>query len=307
MAPATGFQQQVNLQPAPALPGDFASANPRESVLAGPGQLVAGPSGLTPGRFAWMDATGTYASNSGSGPVTGFVHRAFGEATMLSWYTETGNTILPGQNVTLHMTGDFWVTNAGSNPVTIGMKAYASFVDGSVTFGPSGSPPTAGTVTASIAPQTSSSTGSINGTLLSVTAVSSGNLVPGTILSGSGVTTGTSIVAQTSGTQGGAGTYTVSIPQVAASTTLSGSYGLMTVTASLTGSVNPGNPLSGTNVAAGTSIVQAGTAANTYIVTPSQTTASTTITAGGAVETRWYSGSIGQPGELIKISAHPMG
>ena len=39
------FQQQVNIMPAPAVAGDFASANPRASVLNGPGDPVAGPNG----------------------------------------------------------------------------------------------------------------------------------------------------------------------------------------------------------------------------------------------------------------------
>lgn len=37
-----GFQKQVNTTQAPGLPGDFASANPRNTVLAGEGALVAG-------------------------------------------------------------------------------------------------------------------------------------------------------------------------------------------------------------------------------------------------------------------------
>ena len=51
----SGFQKQVNLTPAPAVAGDFASTNPRASVPAGPGGLVAGLTGVIVGQFAWVD------------------------------------------------------------------------------------------------------------------------------------------------------------------------------------------------------------------------------------------------------------
>jgi hypothetical protein len=55
-------------------------------------------------------------------------------------------------------------------------------------------------------------TGSIAGTVLTVTAVTSGTLAVGAVLSGTGVTAGTTITALGNGT-GGIGTYTVSISQ----------------------------------------------------------------------------------------------
>ena len=78
-----GIQSSVTVQPAPAIAGDFASANPRYTVDAGPGGLIAGPSGVTIGLFAWAsfqynDADGAPAAlnNYGAGPVTGFVGRS---------------------------------------------------------------------------------------------------------------------------------------------------------------------------------------------------------------------------------------
>ena len=77
-----GFQTVVNTQPAPAVEGDFCNANPRFSVDAGPGGLVAGDHGVVVGRFAWLsneevDANDAPAivNNFGAGPVAGFVHR----------------------------------------------------------------------------------------------------------------------------------------------------------------------------------------------------------------------------------------
>ena len=62
-------------------------------------------------------------------------------------------------------------------------------------------------------------TGSIAGTTLTVTAVSAGVLAVGQVISGTGVTAGTTITALGTGT-GGTGTYTVSVSQTVASTTL---------------------------------------------------------------------------------------
>lgn len=311
--PAMGFQTQVNIQPAPGLPGDFASANPRHSVLAGPTQLVAGPSGLTVGCFAWIDATGTYASNAGAGLPAGLVHRELGAAVITTYLAETSNTIPPGFEVTVFNAGDFWVANAGANQVTIGMKAFANFGDGTVTFGAAGSAPalaTGASLTGSIAPATSSFTGSIAGNVLTVTAVGTGSIVPGEALSGTGVTAGTTITGQTSGTPFGAGAYTVSIPQTVASETITSTYGILTVTAVASGSIVVGDVLSGSGVTAGTFVTAFGTgtgALGTYDVSATQTAASTAITDGGAVETRWIAMSLGGPGEVIKISNTPQG
>lgn len=66
-------------------------------------------------------------------------------------------------------------------------------------------------------------TGSISGTTLTVTAVTSGILTVGAAIYGTGVTANTIIVAQGTGT-GGVGTYTVSISQTVPSTAIS-AYG----------------------------------------------------------------------------------
>lgn len=64
-------------------------------------------------------------------------------------------------------------------------------------------------------------TASISGTTMTVTAVTSGTLAVGQPITGTGVTAGTVITALGTGT-GGTGTYTVSVSQTAASTTISG-------------------------------------------------------------------------------------
>ena len=59
-------------------------------------------------------------------------------------------------------------------------------------------------------------TGSISGTTLTVSSVSSGIIFPGEKIFGTGITAGTSIVSQLTGTTGSTGTYTVSVSQTIA-------------------------------------------------------------------------------------------
>lgn len=74
-------------------------------------------------------------------------------------------------------------------------------------------------------------TGSISGTTLTATAVSSSNLVVGASLTGTGVTSGTTITARGTGT-GGTGTYTVSKSQTVASGTITASSAVPSTTSS---------------------------------------------------------------------------
>ena len=129
------FQAQVNLQPAPAVEGDFASANPRATVLAGAGALVAGAAGLTTGRFAWADVNGL-TSNVGSGVPTGFVGRKM-QALITVFLAESGNLIPTGLAISLFSQGDFWVRVTVA-VATKGQKAFASNTDGTVQTGAGG-------------------------------------------------------------------------------------------------------------------------------------------------------------------------
>jgi hypothetical protein len=140
-----GFQKVVNTQPAPALPGDFCDANPRSSFDAGPGGLVAGPSGVTIGAFAWLNTTGpldangvhTQVLNSGAGAPTGFVHRE--QQGLITLYLAYAGMLIPaGFGVTLLTSGGFWVLNTGAGPSVFGQKAFASNTTGAVAFAAAG-------------------------------------------------------------------------------------------------------------------------------------------------------------------------
>jgi hypothetical protein len=321
----SGFQQQVYNQPAQAVAGNFASRNPHFTFDAGPGGLVAGAAGVTVGRFAWvsppLDPNGTcqIALNSGAGQVAGLVPNELQGLNTV--FLSDGSMLIPqGFMVTLMTGGDFWVVNNGATealplgPSQAPMKAYAKFTDGTVAFAATGSPPNAASVTGSIAASTFSITGSIggvSGNVLTVTNVSSGTIVNGATISGTGIATGTKIINQLTGTAGGVGTYTVSIDeQTVASTTVSGTYGTLTVTATGSGAITLGDVLSGSGVTTGTTVTQFGTGTGgngTYFVDPTQTAGSTTITAAGYVETKWFAMSSGLTGELVKISDHAIG
>lgn len=300
------FQGQVNVNPAPAVAGDFASANPRASVLAGAGALVAGVAGVVVGTFAWVDpVTGYLVNNFGVGAPSGFVHREQ-QGLITTWLQSASQVVPAGLPITLHSAGDFWVTNAGSGAVTIGMKAYANSATGAITFAATGTPPTGASVTGSIAVNHGSTstiavntmTGSIAGQVLTVTAISAGALFPGQTLTGTNVAAGTTVLAQLTGTKGSTGTYTVSISQTTASTTITGSGGTLTVAGTITGTFVAGQTISGTSVTAGSTILAAisGTGgAGTYAVSAAQTLGSTDITASGGTltVTAVASGAIG--------------
>ena len=264
------------------------------------------------GRFAWWDnANQSKVSNTGFGPVAGFVARVQ-QALITAFLAEGSNVIPAGHPLTLHSAGAFWVQNDGSGEALVGQKAYANYADGKVSFAATGAPATASGTASSIAAATAiSMTGSITGNVLTITAVSTGTMVPGAILTGSGVATGTQATAQLTGTAGGIGTYLVNIPdQAVASTTIGGTYGTLTVGGTVTGAFGVGNTLSGSGVTAGTTIWGLGTGtggAGTYVVSPSQTAASTTITAATNVETKFVAMSAGPAGGLVKISSHLLG
>jgi len=307
------FPSTVNVQPAPAVAGDWASANPRHTVLAGPGGLIAGPAGVTVGRFAWMDnSNNVQVSNVGDGGAPdGFVHREQ-QALITAFLAEGSNVVPPGFGITLTAAADVWVVNSGSSEALFGQKAYASFADGTISFAATGSPVTGASVTGSIAASTGSVTGSIAGNVLTVTAVGSGVLVPGGVLSGTNIATGTKIVSQLSGTPGGIGTYSVTpAEQTVASTAVSETYGTMTVTAVGSGAIVVGDTITGSGVTAGSRVTALGTGTGgngTYIVDPTQTAASTTITVAQNIETKWICASLsGLAGELVKMSSQLLG
>jgi hypothetical protein len=318
------FPTQVNVQPAIAVEGDFASTNTNKfSTIAGVGAFIAGTAGLTVGGFCWQDPVNPANLNSfGAGPVLGFVAREGLRADIITpgpGYPQASMTILGGSFITAFDAGDFFVRNSGATTATSGMKAYANFQNGTVSFAAAGSPPVAAALTtiaivanvlnaSTVAPN--AFTGSIAGNILTVSAVGTGGLFSGQTIAGTGVDPNTTVGTQLTGTAGAAGTYNVSISQTVASTAMTGSGGWLTVTSMTSGVVYPGQTWSGGSnaFAAGTTILPGGTGtggAGTYPVSISQTLASTaTATGSGGVLTLTTlgSGSV-KPGDTLSTTS----
>jgi hypothetical protein len=326
MSGTGGFQTQAYNQPSMAIAGDFCSQNPYFTFDAGPGALVAGLGGVTIGRFAWVyppddpDGTGALVLNSGSGPIAGFVLRPGQPGLITQFLADASMVIQQGYAMTLATGGDFWVVNDGTtqalpqSPGQAAMKAYANLATGKVTFALTGTPTNAATSTASsIAAASSTFTGSISGNVLTVTTAPTTTLQPGATLTGTAGTipATTQIVSQLSGSVGGIGTYLLNTPEGNyASGPLTATWGILTVGGTLTGTFAVGETLSGTGVAANTNITALGTGtggAGTYIVNNNAVVASSTINVVGNVETKFVAMSSGLPGELVKISSHPLG
>lgn len=312
-----GFQTQVYNQPAIGVAGNRASLNVMTTFDAGPGGLVADVGGVVVGNFAWVvsptdpNGTGQVATQvRGSGIVAGLVYNDT-QAMNTQFLSDATMVIPQGFGLGLATNGDFDVINAGTTEATIGMKAYATYGTGAITFAPTGTPAAGATSTgSSIAAETFSVTGSIAGDILTVSAVASGTIVNGAAITGTGVATGNAIAAQLTGTTGGVGTYLLKISQqgTVTSETISGTYGLLTIGTVTAGSFVVGQPLATTSgVSAGTYISQllSGTGGNgsTYAVNNTQTVASNPINSVGNVETKWQAGSAGQPSAIIKISS----
>lgn len=311
-----GFPSQVNVVQAPGVAGDFASTNPRQTVDAGQGQYVAGVNGCAVGLFAWPDASNVNALNNyGVGLPTGFVHRE--QQGLITSFLDYATMAVPqGLPVTIFSAGDFWVQNDGTVTATPGMKAYALNGTGQVTFNVTGTPPAAATSTASTVAQIVSNvtpgavigtsntctagTGGVMSNILTIASMGANSVAgKGQTITGTGIDPAAviTIVAQLTGTAGGAGTYQLSSDvSVATGTTITLSGGGLTITgANVSGVFAPGMYITGTNVPAGTYITGYGTGtggAGTYTVnqvaasaSASQITASNAmfLTVGGTV------------------------
>lgn len=181
-------------------------------------------------------------------------------------------------NQAITITVDGYAYTSGGNVSLSSATSYSSAA-GLIQTALNTTLPAGSSFTAAIAPATFSITASINGGLMTVTNVASGAIISGAIISGAGVTSGTQVGTQLSGAAGGVGVYAVSVYQSVASTTVSGSYGTMTVSGTPTGTLAVGQVVVG--AASGTQIGQLGTgtgAAGTYFVNKTQTVASTSLT-----------------------------
>lgn len=307
----SGFQTTILTQLAPGIEGDWASANPAASMLAGPGALVAGPLGVTVGRFAWADNGGVVRNIGGGGNGRiGFVQKDQ-PALITAWLAQSTMVLQGGQEIVLHQKADVWARfAAGAN---IGQKVYASLADGSCSAAAAGSPAGATSDASTIAAETNAFTAYIQNGTLRVTGGITGTIAPGTIFTGVSVPSGEQIEAQitpllSGESAGGVGRYETSIADNVSigSEAFTGSYGLMTVGGTIVGTFEVGAVLSGGGGAVG-SVTGLGTGtggAGASYVTPTQTVGSGAINASTNVETNWYVDSFAASGEVAMISTH---
>lgn len=190
------FQSQVNLYQNPAVAGDFADHNPRTSMTAGEGALVSGPAGVVIGRFAWADANGVVTNGvvNTAAASYGFVHREQ-QGLITQFLAESGNTIVPGCNMSLLKRGAVWASFAAG--ATFKQRVYINLADGSAVAGNA------------VATDTFTATTTNASTTIAVTAVNAGNvLASGQPISGTGIPAGAYIVSGPAA--GGVGNYVIS-------------------------------------------------------------------------------------------------
>ena len=298
-----GFQQQVNLTPAPAVAGDFASSNPRSTVLAGPGGLVAGNGGVTVGKFAWVAADGvtTLSRGTAAKAPSGFVHREQ-QGLIVNYLAEASMNVPIGFPVVLHNQGDFWAVNAGPSALNVGDQIYANYANGNVSQAAAASATGTGSIGA-----TFTATGS--GTNLTVSAVTGLISIGDALGVTTGIGAGITILSQTSGPTGGAGVYVTSAATTISAATATCFGNVLNVTAVASGTFDLGESITGTGMPSGgvlstqVSGATGGVGVYTLSVPATAYAASTALTAvGGVVATGWKAGSVAAVGELVKIS-----
>jgi hypothetical protein len=134
------FQTHVNIYQAPAVAGDFASDNPRSSVIAPEGGFVCGAGGVNVATFGWVQSDGkTVLNSAAAGAPNGFVPRSE-QALIETYLSEYGMNIPAGFPVTLMAKGDFWF-QALNNPAVVGQQVYANLANGTIQTAAAGSPP----------------------------------------------------------------------------------------------------------------------------------------------------------------------
>ena len=202
------FQKSVNTYSSPAAEGQIASGNPKAWYVAGPNAVLSGANGLTVARFAWAtpvtagetaeraDSNALLVAAGASRVPDGIVvNEQQGNIQLV--LQESGMSILPWQVVELMTRGDVWLKTPAGVTAVRKQKVFANMTDGSISVGAAGATVSGTAVTASFATN-----------VMTVTVGS--NIKPGSAVVGAGVPANTYVVAQLTGTAGGAGTYSLS-------------------------------------------------------------------------------------------------
>lgn len=208
-----GFPTSVQTDPAPAVKGDFAGVNLAVVIAAGESSLRAAqsPRFAIVGNFAWANLLdgrvgGNYLGLTSE--VLGFVRRDVGLSLLTEFLGDSNLRVFPGAEITLYKHGSFWAEFLAG--ATVGQKVFANYSDGSAYAAAAGTSVVSATFTGVIAVTTG---------ILTASAVT-GTIQVADVLTGTNVPAGTRILAQISGTPGGAGDYQTSIAVAVASTAM---------------------------------------------------------------------------------------
>lgn len=122
------FQRGLNRDLPRGVAGDFASTNPRNSILAGEASLRTFEA-IKVGGFAFADlTTGLVYEDYNTGRVIGFVHRNNQAVVPIG---QAASMLIPaGKEIALFSNGDFYAIAPAA--VLPGAEVYALEVDGSV-------------------------------------------------------------------------------------------------------------------------------------------------------------------------------
>jgi hypothetical protein len=328
-----GFQQFVNLYPAPGVWGARASNNPTAVVDAGPFNLTSGASGVTVGKMAWQQltaATGKSVVNNFSPTAPVIPDGIIGneqQVLITAWLAQYGLVVPAGYPVTIYNRGDFWA-KAVYGPVAIGNKVFANLFSGDVLGAAAGSFPTNAVGSSAVVVATTTL-----GTpyLMTITSTTSGSLQIGQQITGPGLTGGLFYVDSFGTYNGSTGTINLSAPVQAASTggtftsianvgiggavvssaTINSGTNILTIVTQTSGIVAVGQLIQCATVGlpAGAYVASLGTyngTSGTVNIGPSNATATITtqpFNFSAWIETPWYFNSAGNTGDLVKIGS----
>lgn len=178
--------------------------------------IVSQTSGTTGGAGVYVISTSQTAGGSITGTLPDTVI-----PTATAWNSAAFVTLTPGATVTPDFSQGYNFSLALNSASVLANPTNIKVGQSGLIVVTEGSTATTAVVTGAIADSVG---GTSAGTVLNVTAVTSGTLYVGMTLTGTGVTGGTTITALGTGT-GGVGTYTVSASQLVSSTTITGSIG----------------------------------------------------------------------------------
>ncbi len=116
------FQTTVNTYPAPACAGDFASDNPRASLVSPEAGFVAGSGGVNAGVFAWVQNDGKTVQNVADGVVLTFGTPAASDGTGYTTASGLATTGGSGSGCTVSITASGGAITAAT--VTSGGTGY---------------------------------------------------------------------------------------------------------------------------------------------------------------------------------------